>query len=217
MANDDDDLTVKQLLDPATEADLARWFSLPSFQELAEAPKPAAPVVDEEMQGVIERRAKACAAVDPDLLARIRARTQEPSETLVKFEATIDVIVDAQFGTLDEAMIARASAIADPREVEISDDLRDDMKECTPQALLRDLHRPEFDFDKTFEIVDAAADQRFDIVAEVADVMATRWKLEKLQDSPVLEGLAILDALRAERRRPWTECLPALPNRRVRE
>jgi hypothetical protein len=216
MATDDDDLTVKQLLDPTTEADLARWFSLPSFQELAEAPASSTPVVDEEMQAVIERREKACAAVDPALLARIRARTVEPAETLVKFEAAIDVIVDEQFGTLDEAMIARASAIAEPREVELPDELIDDMKECTPQALLRDLHRAELDFDKTFEIVDAAADQRFDIVAEVADVMATRWKLQ-MQASPVPEGLAVLDGLRAERRRPWTECLPALPNRRVRE
>lgn len=217
MSTDDDDPKVKQLLDPATEADLARWFSLPSFQELAEAPKPPEPVVDEEMQAVIDRRQKACAAVDPGLLARIRARTQENPETLVKFEATIDVVVDEQFGTLDEAMIARASAIAEPREVEISDELRDDMKECTPQALLRDLHRAELDFDKTFEIVDAAADQRFDIVAEVASAMATSWKLERLDQSPVIDGLAALDALRAERRRPWTEYLSALPNRRVRE
>src|SRR5690606_14503529 len=170
-------------------------------QQLAEEPPPQQqPVIDEEMQAVIERRDKALAAVDPALLASIRARTQDKAETLIQFEAKIDVRVDEQFGLLDEQLIERTCAIAEPREVELPDELLDDMKECTPQALLRDLHRPEFDFDKTFEVVDVTAEQRLDIVAEVAAAMATRWKLPPLERTPAAEGVAILDGLRAERR-----------------
>ena len=33
----------------------------------------------------------------------------------------------------------------------------DQLEDNTPQALLRDLHRPEIDFQKTFDIVDMAA------------------------------------------------------------
>jgi len=214
--DDDDDPKVKQLLDPATEADLARWFSLPSFQQLAEQPKPKQ-VVDEEMQAVIARRDKALASVDPAFVEALRMRNEERPAALVKFSQAIDVHVDEQFGTLDPSMIDRAMSIAEPREVEISDELRDDMKDCTPQALLRDLHRAEFDFDKTFEIVDMAAGQRLDIVAEVAQAMATSWKLPELGASPLVESRALFDGIRAQRRQRWTDFLPALPNRRVRE
>lgn len=214
--DDEDDPKVKALLDPATEADLARWFGLPSFDQLAEQPKPQQ-VVDEEMQAVIERRDRALAAIDPTLVEALRVRHEVKPETLLKFEATIDVRVDERISKVDEALVDRAMAIAEPRQVEISDELRDDLKECTPQALLRDLHRAEFDFDKTFEIVDFAAEQRFDIVAEVATAMATSWKLPELGVSPVVESVAMLEQIRADRRRRWTEYLPSLQNRRVRE
>jgi hypothetical protein len=217
MATDDeDDRKVKQLLDAETQADLARWFTLPSFTELAEQPKPQA-VIDEEMQAVIDRRDKALANVDPAFLASLQLRNEERPASLLKFEQKIDVRIDEQFGMLDEKMIERAASIAEPREVEISDELIDDMKDCTPQALLRDLHRAEFDFEKQFEIVDIAAEQRLDIVAEVASAMATSWKLPQLGASPRIESEALLDDVRAQRRQPWTDALPSLRNRRVRE
>jgi hypothetical protein len=214
--DNDEDLKVKQLLDPATEADLARWFSLPSFQQLAEQPKPV-DVVDEEQKAYIERRDKALASVDPALVESLRVRNEERPSTLTRFEAVIDVHVDDQFGMIDERMIERVGSIAEPRTRELSDDLRDDMKDCTPQALLRDLHRAELDFDKTFEIVDVAAAQRLDIVAEVATAMATSWKLPELGPSPLVESRALLDGVRADRRKRWTDLLPSLHNRRVRE
>ena len=211
----DDDRKVKELIDAATEADLRRWFELPSFEALAD--QPPAPVVDEEMQAVIERRDRALAAVDPQFLDALRVRNEEKPQTLVRFEQKIDVRVAEEFGMLDEALIARKLSIADPREVELPDELRDDLKDCTPQALLRDLHRAEFDFDKQFEIVDFAAEQRFDIVAEVASAMATSWKLPPLGRSPVLEGNELVADVRAAHRRNWLELLPELRNRRVRE
>lgn len=217
----DDEPKVKQLLegtalsevvDAATQRELERWFGLPSFDQLAEQPPP--PPEDAELALLRERRDKALAAIDPAMVERHRVRTEVHPETLLRFAATIDVRVDPDIALFDLAMIERA--IAEPREVEIPEELRDDLKECTPQALLRDLHRPELEFTKQFEIVDAAAEQRLDIVAEVASAMATSWKLPPLGVSPWQETRTLLAEVRAERGKPWVDVLRLpLPNRRV--
>jgi hypothetical protein len=216
MAPDDDDKRVKDLLDEGTQADLERWFGLPSFEQLAEQPPPA-PAEDPEVAAVREQRAKAIAAVDANLLERIIDRIERRPQTLVRFEAIIDVHVDPEIAQFDEHMADNVATFADPREVEISDELKDDLKECTPQALLRDLHRPELDFEKTFEVVDAAAEQRLDIVAEVASAMRTSWKLPPLSASPFVESRRLLDEARAVRKKPWPEAVIGMPNRTVQE
>jgi hypothetical protein len=218
MVPDDDDKRVKDLLDEATQADLARWFGLPSFEQLAEE-QAAAPesAEDPEVAAVREQRAKAIAAVDVNLLERILDRVERRPEQLLEFEPLIDVHVDPEIAQFDQKMADNVATFADPREVEISDELKDDLKDCTPQALLRDLHRPETDFEKTFEVVDAAAEQRLDIVAEVATAMRTSWKLPPLSASPFVESRRLLDEARADRKKPWTEAVVGMPNRTVPE
>jgi hypothetical protein len=214
MAPDDEPPPkVKELLDTATQAELARWFGLPSFEELAERGEP--PPEDPEDVLLRERRARAAASVDPALLEAMHQRNEVRPWTLIKFEVVIEPKVKPEMGFVDHAMAERRVQIAEPREYEVAEALRDDMKDVTPQALLRDLHRPESDFDKQFELVDPAAGQRFDIVAEVAAAMATSWKLPPFGPSPLAEERALLEQDRATRRRPWIE-LP-MRNRRVTE
>jgi len=216
--DDSDDRKAKDVLadelDPASRADLERWFGLPSYQELEDKGQPAE---DPDIVAVRERRQKAIAAVDPAMLEAHRRRT-EPPDDLIRFSPDIELRIDPSIARLDMAMVERQAAVADPREVEISDELRDDLRDCTPQAILRDLHRPEIDFDKTFEMVDMAADQRLDIVAEVETVMTTRWQLapEDLIGSPFGEACQVMATLRAEQRQPWAALFAAnpLPNRR---
>jgi hypothetical protein len=208
------DQTVKQLLDAKTLADLERWFGLPSFQELADKGQP--PPEDPEVEAVRERRAKAIAAVDPEMLEAHRRRT-ERGDSLIRFQAVIDVRVDPSIARVDLDRIERHHTIAEPREVEIPEPLRDDLNECTPQAILRDLHRPEMYFDKVFEIVDMAAEQRLDIVAAVDDAMRTNWKLPPFGCSLAAEGRALIAELKEERMRSIAHFLPQLPNRRVTE
>jgi len=156
----DDDKTVKELLDAATRAELERWFGLPSFTQAEEARAAKPPEADPDIMAARERRQKAIEAVDPAMLEAHRRRV-EPPDDLIRFKATIDVVVDPGMALLDHAMIERGT-IAEPREVEIPEELREDLRECAPQALLRDLHRPELDFDKSFEIIDHAAEGRVD-------------------------------------------------------
>jgi hypothetical protein len=206
--------TVKEMLDAKTLADLERWFGLPSFQEVAERGEP--PPEDPDIVAVREQRAKAIAAVDPAFVERHRRRL-ESGDTLIKFQALIDVRIDLSMPRVDFAQIEQKQLIAEPREVEISESLRDDLHEVTPQAILRDLHRPELYFDKLFEIVDMAAEQRLDIVAAVDDAMRTNWKLVPPTGTIASEGRALIAELRQDRLRDIAHFLPHFPNRRVTE
>jgi hypothetical protein len=217
MSTDDDDKRVKDILDAGELASLERWFGLPSFDQLAEQGKTAVDELDPEIAEVRKKRDAAMAAVDPALLARILFRIEGNPETLCTFKAEIDVRVKEDVGLFDSAMVDKGFSIAEPREVEISEELRDDLKECTPQALLRDLHRPETFFDKTFEIVDAAAEQRLDVVAEVAAAMKASWSLPHLDIAPWNESARDLREAREDRYRSWAHVLAGLPNRRVTE
>ncbi len=215
---DQDDKRAKDVLagelDMQTQADLRRWFGLPSFDQVAEQ---GGTTTEQDLELMLrqERVQKAIEAVDPAMLEAHRKRT-EPAD-LLKFKATIELIIDPSIAKLDTTMID--AAVAERRMRERPEELEDDLKDCTPQALLRDLHRPEIDFEKTFEIVDMAAEQRFDIVAEVATAMSTSWKLElggQTGVGPWNEARELLGRFKHGIRTPWQTMFneQPLPNRR---
>ena len=207
------DQKVKELLDAATQADLERWFGLPSFEQLAEQ-RPVAPAEDADTAAARKRREDAIAAVDPALVEAHRLRVEPPRE-MIQQRPEVRLNVDPEFAPLDQALLDRFTGIAEPREVELPMGLDDDLRDCTPQALLRDLHRPELFFDKVFEVVDALGEQRQDSTAIVAEVMTMRLRLPPRHDTPFQEARALLLELRAERRQPWTDI--KMPLRRVTE
>lgn len=228
MATDDDtpadkpldpeDKKVRELIDAATRAELERWFGLPSFEQLDSqgAPSPAA-AEDPDTIAARERRERAIAAVDPAMLEAHRRRT-EPRDDVMQFRPRIEVRVDPSVALFDASMVDRQASIAEPREIELPAEMQDDLKACTPQALLRDLHRPELDFDKQFEVVDVIADQRVDVVALVDEVMSARYHVDARRVSPYHEGRALLDEARASRHMSFSrELLATLPNRRISE
>lgn len=210
---DHDDKTVKQLLDAGTRADLERWFGLPSFAQRADAAAdagkaPVPPEQDARFAEVHRRRDAAIAAIDPALVDAIYRR-MPTSDDLLRFKAELDVLVDPSIARIDLAMIERHNAHLEPREVEIPYQLEDALTNRTPQALLRDLHRPELEFDKLFEIVDPLAELRVEVAKLVAEAMATRHSLV-CEPSVFQEGRALLLELRAFRNQPWIEM--DLPN-----
>lgn len=212
MAADDNDPTVKQLLDAATRAELERWFGLPS----ADPPSPARErEEDPEIVAVREQRARAIAAVDPALVEAHRRRT-EPPAWAAEPHPPLELRVSPSLSRVDLAMAART--IAEPRDVEIPDALVDDLRECTPQALLRDLHRPELYFDKSFEMIDIAAEERVDASAAVTEVMRARYAVTEVIASPARELGDLLVELRALRLRPLPlEMIRGFANRWVTE
>jgi hypothetical protein len=220
--DDDNDRKVKNLpLDAATQADLARWFGLPSFtqveEEAAKAPEQVSPDLAPAVAAVIERRNEAVEAVDKTLLEAIYARHDVDPKDLFVFQQEIDIQIDENFGAIDQELVAKTSSIAEPREVELPDALIDALKECTPQALLRDLHRTERYFDKTFEVHDALEEARVDASAEAKTAMTTHWKIPAREEPAFHAAMRVWQQIKAEQRRPWTELLPSLPSRRVSE
>jgi hypothetical protein len=219
MTDERKDPTVKELLgnrgqleevvDAETAARLARWFAQPA----TEAPPPAEDA-DPEMTEARERRAQAIANVDPRFVDAVYARHAVPPD-LVKFEGTLEVRI-AEISVFDERMIERRWP--EPREVEISEDLRDDLRECTPQALLRDLHRAETYFDKQLELIDFASEARADASKTVAEMMRTSWTIARFELTAWEEGHVALDNMRAEREQRWDVVVERgnLPNRKAR-
>jgi hypothetical protein len=207
-----DDRKVKDLLDPATRAELERWFSLPSFEQVAErGVPPAAAPDDPELAEYRKRSADALAAVDPVLLAAYERRIEHWAGVIKPLPPR----VESSIGLLDLAMIARQHAIAEPRDYERSPMLEEDLRACTPQALLRDLHRNDESFEKVFEIVDPGAAQRFDGAAQVGQIMATDWRMRQFPRLAHDDGRIAFDELRAQRRQPWADI--KLPTRTVTE
>ena len=216
--NDNDkqvDQTVKQLIDSGTRADLERWFGVPSYEALAERGIHPEPPADEPRYAERRKRQDAAiAAVDPALVEAHRRRTERMADALKPtLEGTLQI--DPGIMQLDTAMIAQQSAIAVPRDRVRPADLEDELSTNTPQALLRDLHRPELDFVKQFERVDPLAGCRIDIAANVDEVMATSTRLPPPAMTLFAEGYALLQALRAERKQPWQTI--QTPRRRVTE
>lgn len=148
-----------EALDPATLAELQRWFGMPSAMDLP----PPEPTPEE-----LSRRDQAIAAVEPAFLEyMLRHETRLP---LMMEPPHLDVRAAEDLTTIPERF-AMASKIGEPREIELSYLLYDDLKERVPQALLRDLHRPEEYFGKYYELTQVAEgipDVRRDIAAAIA-------------------------------------------------
>ncbi len=214
----DRDKPLTEVIDAATAAELERWFGLPSFQQLEEEPPPEKPE-DPERVAIRARRDAALANVDPRLMAAIDARF-ELAWGLLKFDPLrTESKVDLEMPLFKEQLADRLHANTEPREIERPEDIDEELKDQTPQALLRDLHRTVSYFDKLFEIVDAAAEQTLDIVAEVRAAMKADWRLPSLGDPPSVAFGKLSAQLRAERGIPWAT-LPKrvkLVNRRVAE
>jgi hypothetical protein len=211
--DDNDDKKVKDLLDAATQADLARWFGLPSFEQLAErgiAPEP--PPQDPDIAERRKRQEEALAAVDPAWLDAFDRRIAAFCD-VIKPLPPPPLHIDPEIACFDHAMLEQRSSVAEPREAEPPGDLADALAERTPQALLRDLHRPETDFYKMFERVDVIADYRVDLAATITEVMTRREPASPV--TPFRDCRALLLELRAERHQPWINI--EMPLRRVTE
>jgi hypothetical protein len=213
---DNDDKTVKELIDEGTRADLERWFGLPSFQQLAEQQAPPKPAENPEWVELRKKRAEAIAAVDPDLLEAHRRRVERQRE-LKLFQLEIEPLVRTDILRIDEAAIDRRHTIAEERSYELPTDLEEALTERAPQALLRDLHRPELVFEKMFEWFDPIAEHRVDLRAIINEALAFRPSSTTKTESEVREARALLADARQERRKPWAALTSKMRNRRVQE
>ncbi len=216
----DPDPKVKDLLSASDVADLQRWFGLPSFEQLGDAAPTAPPTAahDPEMAASIVRRDAALAAVDPRLLEELAVRESSLALPTMRFVPNIELALREDTPLIDLVRAERGVSVLEPREVEIPDQLIEDLGERTPQALLRDLHRPELEFMKEFEIIDPIAELRVDASAEVKLAIATRYDEGMTTVRVPAEARALFNAAIAQHMFRWTDVLQTpLANRRVSE
>lgn len=221
MTDRTDEPTIKELLagaqlsddlDAETKQRIEKWLQASSPRQVEATPEP----IDEQIRAIQERRARACAAVDPAFVAKIERQYEIAPASLIKFQILLDIGLRDDMPMFHYSMIDQLSVIAEPREYELPEEMRDELRITSPQALLRDLHRVERDFVPTFDIVDIAESQRLDIVAAVSDAMSTCWTLPPLGPSPFKQEHALLEQDRTcIYRSPWISI--RMPNRTVTE
>lgn len=211
-----DDLRARDLvesrspaLDPETVAKLASWFDLPSYDQVEER-EAAARAADREAeretasQKVQKRRAEALANIDPGFLGRLDHRRARGAD--LRHIAPQEILWERRLLAIDEDRIPPVLSEEDYPEVVVPQALVKDVKTCTPQAFLRDLHRPEKDFwirlQPAFE--DAGEPEAPDPMGPIRETLRTDYRLAVVPPAVTTIASGIAD-LREILARPWAE------------
>lgn len=123
-------------LDPQTIAELAAWFGPPR----SAAPSPEAEHTSPELEEVRARRERAMEAVDPAFLAAIEERARQRATVLSPKEPPRLAIELAETHFVDFS--AWSLGLTEIGTRQIPDEIHEALAERSPQAILRDLHRP---------------------------------------------------------------------------
>jgi hypothetical protein len=140
-------------LDPVTIAQLAAWFDLPSFAELEERRQAEDVPTDPVYARRKEVHARLAQEIDPTIVARMEARTTA-GDPLIRLPPPMEIRLGEDIRTSKPEQNDYMGVIGEPRELDLPSWLDDVFREQTPQAILRDLHRPELDYQLYFERIE---------------------------------------------------------------
>jgi hypothetical protein len=141
---------LEEKLDPATIAQLAAWFDLPSFAELEERRQAEDVPTDPVAARRQEVHARLAQEIDPTIVARMEVR-KTAGDALIHLPPPMEIRLGGDIRTAKPEQNDYMGVIGDPRELDLPMWLEDVFREQTPQAILRDLHRPELDYQLWFE------------------------------------------------------------------
>jgi hypothetical protein len=212
-----------RFVDAATAAQLERWFGLPSFAQVEDGEVALAPPPEDEFKEVREKRRLLLEQVDMDLVDSIERRNI-PRDILV-FSPTLEPKESKKVTLVDTDYIEQRASIADERWFERPGDVVDALAESTPQALLRDLHRLETEFSRSWSNNDddwmnpdrpEPEPYLVDIVKKIDAIMRVRYKMEPVETPDVA---SLLLPFREEVAKSWVAIANSgrLYNRRVTE
>lgn len=200
-------------LDPATIAQLAAWFGPPQAQEW----HPPEPAEDPRIRTLRERRQRAMAAVDPAFLARLEAKPAE-AEALLRLPEPMTLSIERTPLAKLDLGAWKLSMGHDLREHERPEDIADALQERTPQAILRDLHRPEMYWQITLQ----PQTLDMDIAGErartrVKEIISTRYTAHR-DEMPISGRLAAraMAELHSRLDEPWEHAYVPPEQRRPR-
>lgn len=218
---------IEAAMDPQQLAEVQRWFTRPSRQVVEEQLAPERPVrlgaglgdeyateLGDDSEARKRRVADLATVITPEMYdclerhARYSARFRElvpPAPVLDPSILRIVVPTEEQIATIGEAQF-----YGQPRDIE------EDLKDAAPQAVLRDLYRPETEFQLQLER--QASDEELagtDPRREIQAALAFRP-----EPPPHLDAAAEGRAAHAEFRQlvspPWAETVPAARDERQR-
>lgn len=212
---------LERFVDAETAAQLERWFGLPSFAQVEAGEVPAPPPPPEDPYAEVrERRRKLLADVDMNLVETIENR--HAPRDISMFTPSLEPY-DGTIGLVDVAYAETRASLADERWCERPGDIVDALAESAPQALLRDLHRLETEFSRSWGSQDdwmyeAAKPEPLlvDISEKVDAIMRIRYRMERIHPPDIAH---LLDETRADIDKSWVDVANsgALYNRRVTE
>jgi hypothetical protein len=197
--------------DPALVSQLEAWFGLPSFQQLddeAAAAAAAAPREASAVEKVQERRREVLAQIDPALLAHVM-RHAGVAEHL-RVDDPPPRPWEGRVTAFDPTAIPAEITEDDWREVYIPNELRKDLKVSTPQAFLRDLHRPEKEFyvrmQPPWDDFDPEqAQAEMDVMAPVRETLRRDYRVGTTQPPAIRTMSEAWSDRLALMARPWAE------------
>jgi hypothetical protein len=190
-------------LDPQTIAQLASWFGLPSFEQLEEERRRAEAPPEEPDERALSM-AKAAAAVDPSMITLLERhvvrgdrmlgdRLPPPMESPVRDISRFDVSLADQLGQL-----------AEPREVERPMWIEDARKESSPQAILRDLYRPETTFNLGYPLPDPEPTLA-ELTGDIRAIATRSYRVRPDLASAAAQMRELMGELRHWKQVPWGE------------
>jgi hypothetical protein len=157
---------------------------------------------------VQERRREVLAQIDPALLAHVtrhagvaeQLRAEEPAPRAWEGRVT----------AFDPTQVPAEITEDDWREVYIPNELRKDLKTCTPQAFLRDLHRPEKEFwvrmQPPWDDFDPEqAQAEMDVMAPVREALRRDYRVGTTQPPAIRTMSEAWSDRLATMAKPWAE------------
>lgn len=186
-------------LDPATVAQLAAWFGIPVATPV---PDPSATPPSKREEAAL-RRQQALDAVDPAFLAAHEARWAQ-GDALLRINRPVGR--RARSPSRFDLAAWKLHASDEVREAERPEDVSDALKEPpTPQAVLRDLHRPDQQFLLRLLPTDVGMDVAGMRTRSRIDTLLRTSYAVRMDDEPIPARLMLEDmaALRAHLGEPW--------------
>ncbi len=220
MSEHDDDPRVETVvrgevegdeLSAAEQAQLASWFGAPAAvpPHLADESAP----VHDESDGLAEgptrhqQWQRATFDIDPEFMARLD-RQETDADTYRAHLPTLEVSND-RFTTVTGAHRWALGSVHEARETERPWDLDESLAEVSPQAILRDLHRPVPHFgsiklERT--LLGTGAGAMIHTTKTTRAIMCTRYRID-INDFPTarIPIEADMAELRAQLDQPWDE------------
>lgn len=189
----------REELDPETVAQLAAWFGVP-------VATPAAPATRDTPANKREeaalRRQRALDAVDRAFLAALESKWSGGDALL---RITRPVSQPLRSPSRFDLDVWNLQASDELREAERPEDVSDALKDPAPQAVLRDLHRPEQQWPLRLLPEDLGLDVAGTRTRSRIDTALRTKYVVRMDDEPIPARLMLEDmaALRAHLNEPW--------------